>query len=62
MRGDIESQRDLVVTVTPEELVPRDHPIRMIKKMADEALKKLGRNSKGFTRREGGRRFRPKCS
>jgi transposase len=29
------------VTVTPEELIPRDHPIRVVKKIADEALKRL---------------------
>lgn len=53
MRGDIESQRDLVVTVTPEELVPRDHPIRVIKKMADEALKKLGPKLEGLYSERG---------
>lgn len=42
MRGDIEKQPELVVTVTPEELVPRDHPIRLVKKVADEALRRLG--------------------
>jgi len=53
MRGDIESQRDLVVTVTPEELVPRDHPIRVIKRMADEALKKLGPKLEGLYSERG---------
>jgi len=42
MRGDTEKQSELVVTVTPEELVPRDHPIRVIKKVADGALRRLG--------------------
>ena len=42
MRGDIEKQPDLIVTVTPEELVPRDHPIRNVKAVADEALRRLG--------------------
>lgn len=41
MRGDNDPQRELMVTVTPEELVPRDHPIRIIKKIADEALGRL---------------------
>lgn len=40
MRGDTEKQAALMVTVTPEELIPRDHPIR-VKKVADEALKRL---------------------
>lgn len=53
MRGDIEQQRDLVVTVTPEELVPRDHPIRVIKKMADEALKRLGPKLEGLYSEKG---------
>jgi transposase len=42
MRGDTEKQAALIVAVTPEELIPRDHPIRVIKKVADEALKRLG--------------------
>ena len=41
MRGDNEKQPDLVVTMTPEELVPRDHPIRRVKALADEALRRL---------------------
>jgi transposase len=41
MRGEREKQAALMVTVTPEELVPADHPIRIIKKVADEALKRL---------------------
>lgn len=30
------------MTISPEALVPADHPIRIIKKVADEALKRLG--------------------
>jgi transposase len=41
MRGDREKQPALMVMVTPEELIPKDHPIRVIKKVADEALKRL---------------------
>src|SRR6266545_1069953 len=41
MRGDTEKQPALMVTVTPEELIPKDHPIRVIKRVADEALKRL---------------------
>jgi hypothetical protein len=40
VRGDTEKQAALRVTVTPEELIPRDHPIRVIKKVAGEALKR----------------------
>jgi hypothetical protein len=42
VREDIEKQPDLIVTVTLEDLVPRDHPIRHVKKGADEALRRLG--------------------
>lgn len=41
MRGDSEKQPDLVVTMTPDELVPRDHPIRKVKALADAALRRL---------------------
>src|SRR5712692_5857520 len=41
MRGERDKQPALMVTVIPEELVPADHPIRTIKKVADEALKRL---------------------
>jgi hypothetical protein len=30
MRGDIEKQGVLMVMVAPEELIPSDHPIRII--------------------------------
>lgn len=40
-RGDREKQPSLMVTVTPEELIQRGQPIRVIKKVADEALKRL---------------------
>jgi transposase len=41
MRGEIEQQHDLVVTITPEELVAGDHPIRGVKKIADEVLREM---------------------
>lgn len=42
VRGDVEKQPDLIVTVSPEDLVPRDHPIRLVKKVADGARRRLG--------------------
>src|SRR5918912_2707821 len=41
MRGEIDSQIGLLTLITPEKRVPADHPIRRIKAMADEALKRL---------------------
>ena len=43
MRGHITGQSNLFVKMNLEELVPRDHPLRAIKRMADEALSKLSR-------------------
>jgi hypothetical protein len=40
VRGDVEKQADLIVTVTPEELVPRDHPIRLVKMAPRRSSKK----------------------
>lgn len=36
MRGSVENQ-STVVMVNPESMVPSDHPIRVIKKIVDEA-------------------------
>jgi hypothetical protein len=44
-----------MVTVTPEELIPRDHPIRVIKKVADEALKRLEPQLSAFYSERGTR-------
>lgn len=41
MRGKKEEQPELMVTVVVEELVPSDHPIRRIKRMADSALRRM---------------------
>jgi len=43
MRGRTNSQVNLFVKINLEELVPPDHPIRAIKRMADEALKAMSR-------------------
>jgi transposase len=39
MRGAIDSQVGLLTLTTPEKRVPEKHPIRQIKRLADEALK-----------------------
>lgn len=42
MRGKIESQTSVVCLFSLEQAVPSDHPIRAIRKLADEALRGLG--------------------
>jgi transposase len=41
VRGKVEGQPELMVTVVLEELVPAEHPIRTVKRIADEALRRL---------------------
>src|SRR5512147_1932831 len=41
MRGRTEPQTSMLMLMSPEELVPADHPIRGVKKLADEALREL---------------------
>ena len=41
MRGKVERQVTMLSSLTPDELVPRDHPIRRIKPIVDEALSEL---------------------
>ena len=41
MRGEIDPQTGMLTLTTPEKRVPADHPIRQIKRLADQALKKL---------------------
>src|SRR4029453_17457045 len=41
MRGEVDPQLGLLTLITPEKRVPADHPIRRIKALADEALKRL---------------------
>jgi transposase len=41
MRGKVENQSFMLCSLTPDQLVPQDHPIRRIKPMVDQALKEL---------------------
>lgn len=41
MRGNRTPQANMLTLMNPESVVPRDHPIRAIKKLADEALRRL---------------------
>jgi len=41
MRGKQEQQITILSALTPDQLVPQDHPIRRIKPIVDQALKEL---------------------
>ena len=41
MRGEERRQRAMLVVIDPERRVPKDHPVRGIKHLADAALEKL---------------------
>lgn len=41
MRGDAVQQAEMLVPVTPEQFVPADHPIRVIKSIVDQTLSQL---------------------
>lgn len=41
MRGEERRQRSMLMVVNLEERIPKEHPLRRIKQMADEALKEL---------------------
>jgi hypothetical protein len=41
MRGDDRQQAGMFSYLSPEERVPRPHPLRAIREMADRALKEL---------------------
>jgi len=41
MRGDNNQQEAMLSYVSPEKRVPADHPLRPIRKMVDEILKKM---------------------
>ena len=49
-------QGTMLALVDMEERVPKDHPLRTIKAVADEALERLSGESTGCTWRWGGRR------
>lgn len=41
MRGEQNQQQVMMFVISPEEMIPKDHPIRAIKKLADLELKRL---------------------
>jgi hypothetical protein len=59
MRGQEKKQTSMLVVRSPEDFVPKQHPIRRIKKMADDVLRSLSPTLEASTPKAGGRRFRP---
>src|SRR5262245_15648551 len=53
MRGAIKSQPELVSLISPESVVPKEHPIRRIKKYVDEVLKRMSARFDGMYATEG---------
>jgi transposase len=41
MRGDDQQQLAVFSYVSPEERIPKDHPLRPVRAMADDALREL---------------------
>ena len=58
MRGRQDPQVTLLAFIDLETRVPSDHPLRVIKKLADQALKALSRTWTGCTLTWAGRRSR----
>ncbi len=53
MRGDDRDQSAMFSYVSPEERVPRDHPLRPIRQMVDEALRELSPHFEGLYAKRG---------
>ena len=53
MRGAIKSQPELVCLISPESVVPKEHPIRTIKKFVDEVLGRMNRRFDAMYAQEG---------
>src|SRR5271170_2854526 len=45
MRGEDKKQSSMLMLMSPETRVPQTHPLRAIKKLADEGLRKLSPNA-----------------
>ena len=63
MRGKKEQQITMLSALTPDDLVPQDHPIRRIKPIVDQALKELSPTFNRMYADVGVRRYLPStCS
>jgi len=56
MRGDDNQQEAIFSYVSPEKRVPADHPLRPIRKMVDEILKRCRRSLRSCIPMWGGHR------
>jgi hypothetical protein len=67
MRGEERRQRAMLMVIDPEKRVPREHPLRRIKQLADAAIKQLSPLFDQMYSAVGDRRFRrndcskPRC-
>lgn len=59
MRGKPQMQTSMLSLRTPEERVPKDHPLRAVKKLADEALRELSPVFDGMYSKRGRRSIPP---
>jgi hypothetical protein len=59
MRGEDGRQRAMLVVINPEQRVPKGHPLRRIKALADAALAQLSPRFDAMYSAVDGRRFRP---
>jgi hypothetical protein len=59
MRGADGRQRAMLVVINPEQRVPKGHPLRRIKALADVALAQLSPRFDAMYSGVDGRRFRP---
>lgn len=53
MRGAIKSQPELVCLISPDSVVPKDHPIRTIKRYVDDVLRRMNRCLDAMYAQEG---------
>ncbi len=53
MRGDDTKQAALFSIVSPEERVPKDHPLRAIKELTERVLSRLSRTFAGMYSKTG---------
>jgi hypothetical protein len=59
MRGEGRRQRAMLMIMEPGDRVPREHPLRRVKELADAALTQLSPLFDESTARSGDRRSHP---